>query len=133
MHLAGSARGLRLLHHARHRGAGPVRACARPILRLALAARGEDGRPERIFEREGRGGERCTARDGQLVGRGEVRGERGGGCWRCGEEDGRVRCGGGLANALEVREGRRVETRGFVPSDTRGVSEWGITRGFSFF
>jgi hypothetical protein len=66
-----------------------VSAGARPVLGLALAARGEDGRPERVFESEGRRGERCAARDGQLVGRGEVCGERGRG-WRGGEEDGGV-------------------------------------------
>lgn len=118
-HLAGRARGLRFLHDARHRGAGPVRAGARPVLGLALAAWGEDRRPERVFVEEGGEGLRCAAWDGQLVGRGEVRGERGR-RWRGGEEDGGVRCGGGLAHALEVREGRRVEAGGFVPSDNKG-------------
>ena len=47
---------MRFLYYARHRSAGPVRAGARPVLGFAFTPRGEDGRPEGVFEREGRWG-----------------------------------------------------------------------------
>jgi hypothetical protein len=49
-HLAGGARGVRFLYYAGHRGAGPVRTGTGPVLGLAFAARGEDCRPEGVFE-----------------------------------------------------------------------------------
>ena len=105
-HLSCGVRRARLLHDAHHRGAGPLCARAAPVFGLAFAPRREDGRPERVLERERGGRERCATRDVQLVGRGgegEVGRERRGRGWGCaGEEEGGVCAGWGFADALEV-------------------------------
>ena len=69
-YLSGGARRPRFLHDARHRGAGPSRTGVAPVFGLAFAPGREDGRPERVLEGERGWGERCAARDRQLV-------------WRC--------------------------------------------------
>lgn len=126
-HLSFRARRSRLLHNACHRGAGPLRARTAPVLRLTLPPRCEDRRPERVFQHERGGRERRTTRDGQQIRRGwgEVGWERGHSWGRAGEEEGRVRAGGGLAHALEVRERWRVKAGGFEPSRQRGRGKGG--------
>jgi hypothetical protein len=123
-HLSCGVRRAGLLDDAHHRGAGPLRARAAPVLGLALAPGREDRRPERVLEGERGGRERCAARDRELVGRGgevEVGRERRGRGWgRAGEEEGGVCAGGGFADALEVGEGWGVEAGGFEPSGREG-------------